>query len=126
MSTEFYINTDGVYLGGFSKSNSAIPNGAIRVESPPLDALMQKWNFESKSWEPDTVILKQAQDAKIAQCKAYLDKTGWQIERLCDPSSGEPLKEGVAENRSLARSLQDDIVACATIEELNAININFK
>lgn len=69
--------------------------------------------------------LRSLQNQKISKCKAYLSSTDWQIIRLSDPTSGEPLKEGVAENRSLARSLQDDIAACTTIEELNNININF-
>jgi hypothetical protein len=73
----------------------------------------------------DSLVLEELKAQKIAQCKAYLASTDWQIIRLSDPTSGEPLKEGVAENRSLARSLQDDIAACTTIEELNNININF-
>jgi len=76
--------------------------------------------------ESDAVILKQAQDAKISQCLAYLSSTDWQIIRLSDPTSGESLKEGVADNRALARSLQDQIKACTTLEEVNAININFQ
>ena len=75
--------------------------------------------------KPDSLLLEELKAQKIAQCKAYLSSTDWQIIRLSDPTSGEPLKEGVAENRSLARSLQDDIAACTTIEELNNININF-
>jgi hypothetical protein len=69
--------------------------------------------------------LNSQKQAKINQCLAYLSSTDWQIIRLSDPTSGESLKEGVGENRALARSLQDDIKACTTLEELNAININF-
>jgi len=70
--------------------------------------------------------LRLQKDQRITQCKAYLISTDWQIVRLADPSSSESLKEGVAENRALARSLQSDIEACTTLEELNAININFE
>lgn len=63
---------------------------------------------------------------KIAQCKAYLSSTDWQIIRLSDPTSGEALKEGVAEKRALARSLQNDIETGVinTLEDLNNINFN--
>jgi hypothetical protein len=69
--------------------------------------------------------LNSQKQVKINQCKAYLINTDWQIIRLADPTSGEPLKEGVAENRALARNLQDLIKDCATLEELNNINIDF-
>ncbi len=76
--------------------------------------------------ESDAVILKQAQDAKISQCLAYLSLTDWQIIRLSDPTSGESLKEGVAEKRALARSIQNDIETGVinTLEDLNNINFN--
>jgi hypothetical protein len=76
--------------------------------------------------EPESVLLERARREKLAQCRAYLASTDWQIIRLSDPSSSEPLKQGVAENRALARSLQDKISACKTLKELNAIQINFE
>ena len=74
---------------------------------------------------PNNVLLEQAKIEKIVQCQSYLSSTDWQVIRLSDPTSGEALKEGVAEKRALARSLQVDIAACATLEELNNINIDF-
>lgn len=73
----------------------------------------------------EAIALSTLKNEKINQCKVYLLSTDWQIIRLSDPSSGESLKEEVAEKRTLARSLQNDIEACTTLEELNAININF-
>ena len=75
--------------------------------------------------KPLDVQLQEAKALKIAQCKAYLISTDWQVIRLSDPTSGDPLKEGVVEKRTLARSLQVDIAACTTLEELNNINIDF-
>lgn len=75
--------------------------------------------------KPIDIQLQEAKALKIAQCKAYLISTDWQVIRLSDPTSGEPLKEGVAEKRTLARSLQVDIEACTTLEELNNINTDF-
>ena len=83
--------------------------------------LLQKPTLPS----PEATELRALKSKKINQCKAYLASTDWQIIRLSDPTSGESLKEGVAENRSLARSLQDTIEACTTLEELNNINIDF-
>ena len=71
------------------------------------------------------VQLQEAKALKIVQCKAYLISTDWQVIRLSDPTSNDPLKEGVAEKRVLARSLQVNIEACTTLEELNNINIDF-
>jgi len=75
---------------------------------------------------PDNLVLEELKSQKISECKNYLTNTDWQIIRLSDPTSGESLKEGVADNRALARSLQDQIKACTTLEEVNAININFQ
>ena len=75
--------------------------------------------------KPLDVQLQEAKASKIAQCKAYLISTDWQVIRLSDPTSNDPLKEGVAEKRVLARNLQVNIEACTTLEELNNINIDF-
>lgn len=74
----------------------------------------------------DEEFLSEKKSEKISQCKTYLAITDWQVIRFADPTSGESLKEGVAEKRILARNLQDEIKACTTLEELNAININFE
>jgi len=98
----------------------------------PIDGLIwENAEFTKPTWEQieaqlSIVELEEAKNSKISQCLAYLLSTDWQIIRLSDPTSGESLKEGVGENRALARSLQDDIKACTTLEELNAININFE
>lgn len=70
-------------------------------------------------------VLEQLRNEKINQCKKYLSSTDWQIIRLTDPSSGEILKESVANKRALARSLQVKLKACKTTEEINAINVKF-
>ena len=105
-------------------------NETIKLEAESYEQLSK--NFRQAPYqlvsdeEKESILLQEAKEAKITQCKAYLDKTDWQITRLADPTSSEPLKEGVAEKRALARNLQDKINACETLEELNAINTNFK
>jgi hypothetical protein len=76
---------------------------------------------------PNEIVinLEEEKKIKIAECIKYLESTAWQVERLCDPSSGKPLKEGVAEKRALARSLQDKINSANNLEELQDINTNF-
>jgi hypothetical protein len=109
----------------------------IYLKEPNTDRIVK---FESEasigvsfeSWtrctqeEIDVYELQEAKKIKIELCKAYLNATDWQIIRLADPTSSESIKEGVAEKRALARSLQDEIKACETLEELNNININFE
>jgi hypothetical protein len=67
--------------------------------------------------------LQEAKTSKLSQCKSYLSSTDWYAIRKADNGTSIPTE--IAENRELARTLQDDINACTTIEELNAININF-
>lgn len=77
--------------------------------------------------QPESEKMDNLKQAIITKCKVYLANTDWQIIRLSDPTSGESLKEGVAEKRALARSIQDDIGTgvISTLEELENININF-
>lgn len=87
--------------------------------------------FPDENWilateeEINSDNLKKAKEVKTAQCLAYLQQTDWYITRMSDPTSKKSLKEGVAKNRALARSLQDEIEACETLEELKTINFNF-
>jgi hypothetical protein len=74
--------------------------------------------------EKEEEEFKSTKEMKIFQCKAYLSKTDWQVVRFFETS--EPIKNGVSDNRALARSLQDDIETCKTLEELKNININFE
>lgn len=100
-------------------------NRIVKFENEAsIGAFFNNWT-ECAQAEIDAYELEKAKEIKIAQCINYLQQTDWQIIRLADPTSREPLKEGVAQNRALARSLQDEIKTCTSIEELNQININF-
>lgn len=72
---------------------------------------------------PDSEILQEAKTSKLSQCKSYLSSTDWYAIRKAD--NGTVIPTQIEKNRELARTLQDDINACTTIEELNAINIDF-
>lgn len=47
MSTKFYVNAEGSYIGGFDGAQP--PVGAIEVPTAPEDA-QQVWSFDSQSW----------------------------------------------------------------------------
>lgn len=101
-------------------------NRIVKIESEAsIGAFFDNWTRCTKE-EIDAYELQETKKIKIELCKSYLNKTDWQIIRLADPTFNEPLKEGVAENRDLARRLQDEINACETLEELENININFE
>lgn len=103
-----------------------IANRVVKFEGEAsIGAFFDLW-IRCSQEEIDVYELQEAKKIKIELCKSYLDKTDWQIIRLADPTSSESIKEGVAEKRALARSLQDEIKACETLEELNNININFE
>jgi hypothetical protein len=95
------------------------PSNSLCVE---LDEWLELGNV--LAWS-DLENLEESKKDKISQCQTYLGSTDWQVIRLSDPTSGEASKEGIAEKRVLARSLQIDIEACTTIEELSNINTNF-
>jgi len=71
----------------------------------------------------DNELIEELKNSKLVACTYYLNSTDWQAIRKAD--SGEAMKDGVAENRALARSLQTDINEASTIEELQAINTDF-
>ena len=107
---------------------SSIPEPFIQIENDAqvLDKQMCVINVVYQEYiKSEEDILEELQKIKIAECKKYLESTAWQVERLCDPSSCKPLKEGVAEKRALARSLQDKINSTKNLLELKDINLNF-
>jgi len=60
---------------------------------------------------------------KISQCQTYLEGTDWQAAAFI--KYGRPVDANVSENCLKAKQWKIDIAACTTLEELNAININF-
>jgi hypothetical protein len=71
----------------------------------------------------DQELVEELKNSKLAACNFYLKATDWQAIRKAE--SGVDFKEGVADNRALARSLQDDITNASTVEELELINTDF-
>lgn len=72
---------------------------------------------------PDHILLDHEKTKKINQCKTYLNSTDWQIIALTERN--RPVDEAVVINRPLAVTLQAEIAACITLEELNLINTDF-
>ena len=71
----------------------------------------------------DDELIAGLKNSKLTECISYLNNTDWQAIRKAD--SGEDMKEGVVENRALARRLQDKINSATTIKELDSINTEF-
>jgi hypothetical protein len=93
------------------------------VKSNEFGPFFDSW-IELTQDEIDAYELEEAKKIKINQCKAYLNNTDWQIIALTERN--RVVDEDVAINRPLAVSLQAEITACTTLEELNNININFE
>jgi hypothetical protein len=74
---------------------------------------------------PNNILLEQQKIIKINICLNYLKNTDWYITRMSDPSSTTIIPENILVNRANARIWQNDIEQSQTLEELNAININF-
>lgn len=93
------------------------------VKSNEFGPFFDSW-VELTQEEIDAYELEEAKTVKINQCKTYLNNTDWQIIALTERN--RVVNEDVATNRPLAVSLQAEIAACTTLEELNNININFE
>ena len=93
------------------------------VKGESFGAFFDSW-IELTQDEIDAYELEEAKTVKINQCKGYLNNTDWQIIALTERN--RVVDEDVATNRPLAVSLQAEIAACTTLEELNNININFE
>ena len=92
------------------------------IKGESFGSLFDSWEKLTQD-EIDAYELEEAKTVKINQCKAYLNNTDWQIIALTERN--RVVDENVATNRPLAVSLQAEIAACTTLEELNNININF-
>jgi len=77
----------------------------------------------ASSEEGSSHELEVKRSAKVYQCKSYLSSTDWYAIRLTD--SGDVIPNEVATKRTNARSRQDQIEACTTLEQLNNINTDF-
>ena len=106
---------DNEFVGNFYPNDDSNPN-SIEFDS---------WLLEGNAAEYSNLEnLESAKLLKINQCKTYLNNTDWQIIALTERN--RVVDEDVATNRPLAVSLQAEITACTTLEELNNININFE
>ena len=71
----------------------------------------------------DKEILLSLKNEKIKICKAELSKTDWQV--AANIKRKRPIDKGVVEHEKEVINLMSQINKCETLEELNAININF-
>jgi hypothetical protein len=55
MTTKYYVDGSGNYIGGFSEGNPSIPAGAVEVANPPEDA-SETWS--GSSWNNQSVLIK--------------------------------------------------------------------
>ena len=92
------------------------------IKGSSFGAFFDFW-IELTQEEIDAYELEEAKTVKINQCKGYLNNTDWQIIALTERN--RVVDKNVATNRPLAVSLQAEIAACTTLEELNNINIDF-
>lgn len=69
MTTQYYVNNGGAYLGGFAGNTFKVPAGAIEVPSAPKDARAlwdgAKWNEPILTVEEKEVKLGVTLEAKV-------------------------------------------------------------
>lgn len=110
------FDSKGTFLGNFWSNDASNPN------SLDYDAWLAEGNVPEWS---NAESLEDAKQDKINLCLEYLSSTDWYVVRMSDISSQAEIPSNVVTNRANARSLQVNIEACTTLEELNNINIDF-
>jgi len=105
---------------------ASIPEPFIEIENDAqvLDKQMCVINETYQEYvTPDSVLLEQGKQIKIAQCQTYLQSTDWQAAAFI--KYDRPIDANVSENCLKAKQWKIEIDACTTLEELNNINIDF-
>jgi len=128
---------EGFYPSSIKYNNIVIDEDAKTIDGSPYIEITEEEHQEALELNIAAVVdgasveytktidelITELKTSKLADCITYLNSTDWQAIRKVD--SGVDMKEGVAENRVLARSLQDDIENATSLEELELINTEF-
>lgn len=105
-------------------------NGTLHVPNDSLNPdfrEVQSWIDEGGEITPeftDEEILGAAKEERISSRLLYLSSTDWMAAAFV--KYGRQIEDGIKEKCQLARDEINAIEACLTLEELNAININFE
>ena len=128
---------EGYYPSSINYNNIVIDEDAKTIDGSPYIEITEEEHQAALELNIEAVVdgviveytkteqelVEELKKSKLAACTSYLKSTDWQAIRKAD--SGEDMKEGVTDNRALARSLQDDITNATTLEELELINTDF-
>lgn len=131
MTTKYFVNQQGKYIGGFSVGNPKIPQGVIEVNSPPSHAINEIWNFKNSQWIKDEPIYLEILKEQLTESRlSYLKNTDYYVIREVDKLEGEPEKVSkypveIKERRDLARSQINAIDSAETLEDLKIFNVEF-
>jgi len=115
-----------------------LPKFSTEIEPIFEKNKITKFNVDNKQWfleeiikpkekteeEKQTEKFENEKQIKIINCKSYLEQTDYHIIRSVE--MGVAVKKDILKKRALARSLQDEIEVCKSLEELENININFE
>ena len=128
---------EGYYPSSINYNNIVIDEDAKTIDGSPYIEITEEEHQAALELNIEAVVdgviveytkteqelVEELKKSKLAACTSYLKSTDWQAIRKAD--SGEDMKEGVTDNRALARSLQDDITNATTLKELELINTDF-
>lgn len=121
MTTKYYVDSNGNYLGGYSQGNSAIPQDAIEVPNPPSNVSYQIWDSNQVSWvNNESSYVEFLKTQLITARQKYLKDTDWYIQREADQPNTYP--ENIKLQRIAARREINEIENCTTSEQLNQFN----
>jgi hypothetical protein len=112
--TEYYLVNDSI----------SVPKNSENKDYREVVFWIENGGIVEPKFTDEELIIKIKLE-KINYCKDYLKNTDWQIIRLVDPSSEQDLENEIVEKRSLARTMQDEIKSCLTLEDLQNINLDF-
>jgi hypothetical protein len=93
------------------------------IDGIAIALTQEELNFHTAA-QPESEILEQMKIEKLAKCQKFLESTDWQAAAFI--KYDRPIDANVSENCLKAKQWKIDIAACTSLEQLNAININFQ
>ena len=104
-------------------------NNSISIPKNPENRdyrKVQQWIADGGIVEPEFTTAEKIQnkiDELTSSRRSYLNSTDWRCLRFVDV--GDTYPQSVKDKRALARQEINTIEVCATLEQLNAFNIEF-
>lgn len=83
--TQYFVDTNGAYIGAFDGNGVAVPTGAVEVPNPPIDGL-QTWDGKQWSAIPVTYPDITARQLRLALLSIGVQEADVDMKLVNDPA----------------------------------------